>query len=718
MIKNLFILLAVPLFTTSLLSCTINNHAKPGDDVCITEKEWVESKGPAWCETVNSSICDPCVCEGGGTTDAGTSDGGTTDASVPDAAPDAGPICGDGACSGGELCSTCVEDCGECPSVCGNGVCENDETCNSCQSDCGECPPIPEGTKVEVTLKPHKDTVGTQTWVSFGVPLPSGVLEAGDAAKVVVVDGTGAEVPAFTKSLGEWPTATPPELQCSSLPAPKVGTMRAVLVQFKKNITSEEAFKVTVILNSSPTKKLETGVNPADTYRVLQVGENAVYSSRFNYSTETRPVYEPKVVPMVEQAWLACSNILPMNGIYGQSPEQASLDTAQKNYFYSFINDFRENWYSPTPARTIRDGYTEGYYDTERSSNQGWLYDRTAALVSTYIRIEDTEQTEAHKLDVMRAALQSGNDYKSKLYSREECAAVKSDPDEYCTGFFSTVNANSQITSSWKDTKYSYGEALAVMYWLTGDPSYKEFVEYTRVASKWSGILNKVTPATERHRAYGLNGYVVDYEVNPSPESLSRLNEAVDALEIAINRPNSVGVVTGCLDEPFEGGEEGFSPWMSALLGEAMLRAYMVTGQDRLEVMMYNLASCVHKYGMEVTSQLDNREMLVPFYGGTTSGPLRDLDGNNPWQGSDHSYDVAQLLAIGAYFAPTPADAQRLKDAVLQLLISADWAINDNWTRSTSDLPRFRLAPIRKFSWWFKNAGIVSWVLGGKPTLN
>ncbi len=57
-----------------------------------------------------------------------------------DAPEPGGPTCGDGACDAGELCSTCVADCGTCPESCGDGTCDAIETCSSCAADCGACP--------------------------------------------------------------------------------------------------------------------------------------------------------------------------------------------------------------------------------------------------------------------------------------------------------------------------------------------------------------------------------------------------------------------------------------------------------------------------------------------------------------------------------------------------------------------------------------------------
>jgi hypothetical protein len=48
-------------------------------------------------------------------------------------------FCGDGSCNGEETCSSCQQDCGQCPPQCGDGVCDSGESCHSCPADCGGC---------------------------------------------------------------------------------------------------------------------------------------------------------------------------------------------------------------------------------------------------------------------------------------------------------------------------------------------------------------------------------------------------------------------------------------------------------------------------------------------------------------------------------------------------------------------------------------------------
>jgi len=51
-----------------------------------------------------------------------------------------GAACGNGTCDGGEDCTGCPADCGDCPASCGDGVCDQEEDCALCAADCGGCP--------------------------------------------------------------------------------------------------------------------------------------------------------------------------------------------------------------------------------------------------------------------------------------------------------------------------------------------------------------------------------------------------------------------------------------------------------------------------------------------------------------------------------------------------------------------------------------------------
>ena len=60
---------------------------------------------------------------------------------LPGDTPDALDVafCGDSVCDDDEDCTSCPEDCEQCPSQCGDDTCDEDEDCQECPQDCGEC---------------------------------------------------------------------------------------------------------------------------------------------------------------------------------------------------------------------------------------------------------------------------------------------------------------------------------------------------------------------------------------------------------------------------------------------------------------------------------------------------------------------------------------------------------------------------------------------------
>jgi hypothetical protein len=117
---------------------------QPGADAL----SWVDAQDTRDAETgfeppvVDGSVDDPDG-PSTGCGDGVCSEGETCETCVSDcgACPPVPPTCGNGACEAGETCQSCASDCGACPPTCGNGACEPGETCETCASDCGACPP-------------------------------------------------------------------------------------------------------------------------------------------------------------------------------------------------------------------------------------------------------------------------------------------------------------------------------------------------------------------------------------------------------------------------------------------------------------------------------------------------------------------------------------------------------------------------------------------------
>lgn len=66
----------------------------------------------------------------------GACEGGESAASCAADCAVSGPVCGNGACEAGESAATCAPDCSAAGPVCGNGVCEAGESMATCAGDC------------------------------------------------------------------------------------------------------------------------------------------------------------------------------------------------------------------------------------------------------------------------------------------------------------------------------------------------------------------------------------------------------------------------------------------------------------------------------------------------------------------------------------------------------------------------------------------------------
>ncbi len=126
--------------------------------------------------------------------------------------PGGGASCGDGACDGGESCSTCSADCGSCGPSCGDGTCDPGENCNNCSADCasGSCcislGNLPTPASATITAPPTCSSVtacgGTLegSWAYTNVCMPARTLFNQVFAICSAVTTTGITGPTFRGS--------------------------------------------------------------------------------------------------------------------------------------------------------------------------------------------------------------------------------------------------------------------------------------------------------------------------------------------------------------------------------------------------------------------------------------------------------------------------------------------------------------------------------------
>ncbi len=538
-------------------------------------------------------------------------------------------------------------------------------------------------SSVAVQVFPSAAVVGQgDVVVSFGLPLPPGALI--DPLSVSVHTDAGQELPAFVKSLGPWRFTPPASLLC----APVSGDpgLRSVLVQFSHSFSSTDPLTFVLRLDQQRSLDVPNEVPVRDTWHLVDSGTY----------TAADGIYEPQVYAVLPPEWLTCSNLTTLASVAGAHAELAAMDQGQVDFFTTVINDF-----NPTPDPAALIPYKTDY--------EPWLYDRGQTFYNGYIR--------TGRLDFLREAQRATQDYMAHLYVDGDCPGLAD--QSWCRGFFS--RKNDDPNAGWKDSKYSYNEALATLYWLTGDPEPLAHLADVSSATHTEVALTRrfQTAAetgafTERHWANALLAPIIEYEVTGNQAAADYAREGLQALYEMQTDPVENNPATGCFNHYVEGQAPlGFSPWMSSLMAHALLRAYHTLGDARIPTMLVALAQCERERAIYWPADAGAPAQWMPRYIASGYGPPTSLDGD-PWSDVEHALDVAYVTALGAYFSPDLAQQQQLLDVTYKLLDTHRYVL-DYWTRPSdwpgNGLPLYRVNPPRKYAWWYKNAGAIGRVL-------
>jgi hypothetical protein len=560
---------------------------------------------------------------------------------------------------------------------------------------------------VPVTLYPASDATGASRRVSFGFPLPPGVLL--NTANIKVTDtATGNEIPAFVRSLGAWTHMPSQNLLCNGLTATGNAGIRSVLIQFDRAFPSTAPVQVTVGINRLRTQSLTTEVPVRNTYRLVNDG---------TYAPTVAPagltVHEPAVLAAIDHNYLACTSLVPMTDVAG-SPSFAgrygtadNIDQATDDFFYSVINEaypFKQSW--PVDPQLYPDDVADFY--TPDGVDE-WLYDRAQTFYNGYIRTGD--------VTMLREANRAADHYQQNIYTPQDCPTA---PYPYCVGIFKlkAESENKTPDDPYPDTKYSYNENLFTDYELNGDPTVLKTIGYVSYAQEFQ-IGNSIT---ERHLSFALLSHAVDYELTGDAHQLADVQDLIQTMRTRQTSPLDGHPPNGCFNYPPEGEADTFSPWMSSLLAWAFLRSYAATGDALVPPALTDLAQCEKTQGIGVVPNPKTAafpdEMQVggyyPFYIAASFGTPTDV-GGTPYDGFEHSLDAAVPVALGAYFTTDPTQKAALTTVAKGLLTTHEGSIAD-WTRNTVGRTVFRVTPARKYSWQYKNAGSAAWALDGPPT--
>jgi len=349
------------------------------------------------------------------------------------------------------------------------------------------------------------------------------------------------------------------------------------------------------------------------------------------------------------------------------APTSELLATLQK-----FAETAARNWNFEGHSVDAQFGVNQGLWDYTDTTYEPWLFDRP---------------------EVWRMLHEMTGNPRWKTQADSDLAYYESRLS--AAGFF--MNKTGE-----QDTKYSY-----VHTW--GDAA-KAAAAYTATAAGFPSVVNIATIVmwTERELAIALDAAVKYHTMSNDPGALARAKAIVTQWD-TVRGSNGAPLPTYT---QHEGGGPGgtiptdpvSSPWMSATYFQAA----------RLYALRFPAdAPIIHKQASDYFDWL-NVPANRGFYPGTDAHPQYvgfvfpaylaggTLIGDaGPGVGDmDHALDVAgfvsfALKAKAALGLPTTAAAARLAE----MKVTAARSFTE-WTRPTLFLPKYRLAPPRKFNWW------------------
>lgn len=545
-------------------------------------------------------------------------------------------------------------------------------------------PAVPAGS-IEVDLHATEVVVAnTPTVAGFGVPFPRGSISEAGLSTLRVMDG-GVEIPAYVQQLTPWRHRTNGAIDGQSV--------RVALVQV------EIAFP-----NTSQPRRIvvEWGGTP----RTLNRPTRALRATTWHQVTSgsfvaADNVFEPNVYATLPASWLSrgalrTNQALPFaadhpaardnpatNDGIATWPGFTEADHALKNNFYTVINE-------DDPLVTV------GNQCPYKTAFEPWLYDRAATMFTLHFR--------SGFLKPLREAVRHAEFYRARVNG---------------SGFFS-LNPS--------DNKYSFNESLAYAYWATGDDTFLAQISATATAHNgsphaWSAGLGFWT---ERMVAFKLMAHAIDYEVTGSSTRRDSVNAIVAALAAhqdgvpagipSAGRVDGGWYHTGDQHGDWDGSAYGASTWMSALLTDALRRAY-ATAEDAASAHMVRRSGNFLRLALR-TEAGDFGTVLAPRY-------VIEYDGTDfaleaPLHDAEHALDVVAAIAWADYFGalvgPRDPDLAATVDALYD---TYDLAVN-YWIRPAgpaSGLPAFRVSPWRKWGWEHRTSDGLAWAVAATTSV-
>jgi hypothetical protein len=566
--------------------------------------------------------------------------------------------------------------------------------------------PEPTGS-VTIKLVPTEAvTAGSMQLVTFGLPFARKSVTASDLAKVrVLIDG--AEVSAHVGLLTPWRHL---------VDASDDGKfVRVARIQLRHTFATVAPKDIVVEWGSvARTKDVATLTRVRDGWHRVNTGTFATADN----------VDEPNVYALLPATRLSAGSLKtmpmqPFDPSVGEARDNpATMDAtehypafreqehASKNFFYTAIGED-----DPAVTTANRCAY--------KTDSEPWLYDRASAFFNVHFR--------SGHLKPLREAVRASVFYASKLYPPGTI------PDK-AVGAFIPKNPSPSAYIGANGVMYSYSESLAYAHWLTGDDELAKPIAWVSKAQedstdepyKWSTTAGY----TERHVGFRLLAHAIAFEVlgdvaYKSGGATYKALVKTGADNLIWHQDGGGGSVPamridGALwkygRQQGDGPETAWvaSPWLSAIVVDAMVRVYAVSART-------DVAHFLRRMGTFLKAATD--KLADDEYGASEELRKVDyvtlIDGNRyapDGATGEHALEVSASIATAYYFSKlTGMPDPTLKTHATEVYRTYDFSVNF-WTRPTAPASgasayRLQVGSCRKYGWEHRPSASLSWAL-------
>ena len=326
----------------------------------------------------------------------------------------------------------------------------------------------------------------------------------------------------------------------------------------------------------------------------------------------------------------------------------------------------------------------KGYPETRASQ---WLYDRAQAIYQLYVMTGDSKW-------------QISADQLSLFYQQH-------------------IDETGQFTLKKQfDPKMLMPKGLLYRFFLSGDfeakktlqRMFEKSLDWDESYNSWRGFW------TERNQAAALNVAVSYWELSNEPNALKRINDIINAtVEMTFN-PGNDWPLRGCPQHSFK-AHEGWgdnspicSPWMMALLGDALWRFYLLSGDKRAASLIDAFGDFILNHGIYYGNKRVNN-IVIPKYLVSMENPSQEE--LNQWTDPQHACDVAALLGKSVYIKQQTKQDGFLVETLFAALTEQCKASYVKWLKEQkSKQPKayWEIKPPRRFAWMYSTTSDLPWL--------